>query len=116
MPRTAIADLAGNIVVLDPPVDAGGNVRLPEGAGYQVVTLTVEQEAAIQAAADAVVATIQAEVTARTALRDLAQSTVGVALNDLTTPQLKAVLGILVRRAGGLANDLTIRPLADWMR
>jgi len=52
----------------------------------------------------------------RNQVRTLAQSAVGVALNDLTTAQRAALLAVLLHQAGGLAPDLTVRPLAQWAR
>lgn len=40
MPRIAITNAAGAIVVLDPPTNAEGEPILPEGEGYAVVELS----------------------------------------------------------------------------
>jgi len=63
------------------------------------------------------------EQTARLAAEDLrskvlalAQSAVGVALNDLTVAQQKALLVALLWRAGGLTPDLKVKPLSEWLR
>ena len=56
------------------------------------------------------------EQQARLDLKVVAQSAVGVAYADLTTAQLKALLAVLIMESGGLANDLTIKPLAAWVR
>lgn len=53
---------------------------------------------------------------AREDLKAVAQSAVGVAYTDLTTNQLKALLAVLILESGGLANDLTIKPLGQWVR
>jgi len=55
------------------------------------------------------------EQQARIDLKTVAVSAVGVSYNDLTTVQLKALLAVLIMESGGLANDLTIRPLAQWL-
>lgn len=44
----------------------------------------------------------------------IAQSAAGVPINDLTTVQIKALLAVVIWRVGGIAPDMTIRPLNDW--
>lgn len=56
------------------------------------------------------------EQQARADLKAVALSAVGVHYNDLTTAQLKALLAVLILESGGLNNDLTIAPLAKWVR
>lgn len=53
---------------------------------------------------------------ARADLKAVAQSAVGVNYTALTTDQLKALLAVLILESDGLANDLTIRPLNQWVR
>lgn len=53
---------------------------------------------------------------ARANLIDVAQSAAGVSYADLTTAQLKALLAALLYQAGGLNNDLTVKPLSEWLR
>jgi len=56
----------------------------------------------------------------RAALRQLvrqkAQSAVGVAIDDLTVGQLRALLAILLHNEGALDRDGKVRPLAEWVR
>lgn len=66
------------------------------------------QQAAQQAQADA--------MQLRQQILGLAQSAVGVRVDGLNARQIQALLAILLRKEGALANDLTIRPLADWIR
>ena len=59
------------------------------------------------------------ERTAASALREsvktIAQSTVGVTLNDLTVLQIKSLVAVLLWQAGGISSDMTINPLKDWV-
>ena len=49
----------------------------------------------------------------RDAVKTLAQSTAGVALNDLTALQIKVLVAILLWQAGAIDADLKIKPLAE---
>lgn len=79
-----------------------------------------------QAQIEAVVAThvpqaeyFQSEIDAaalREAIKATAQSAVGETLDNLTQAQLKALVAILLWKAGAVANDLTILPLGQWVR
>ena len=62
------------------------------------------------------------EQTARLAAEDLrsrvlalAQSAVGVALNDLTAAQQRALIAVLLWKAGALTPDLKVRALSEWL-
>jgi hypothetical protein len=45
----------------------------------------------------------------------MAQSAAGVALQDLTTGQIKALMAVLLYKAGGVDPDtMTVRPLSEW--
>lgn len=120
MPRTAIIETAtGAILVVDPPTREDGSVIQPEGMATTVVTLTAEQEAQLQAAADAAAAANQQAQTDAAALRqqilDLAQSAVGVTLSALTTAQRSALTACLLYKAGGVTNDMKVKSLAQWL-
>jgi len=52
---------------------------------------------------------------AREDVLTIVQSTVGVSYTDLTTVQIKALLGALLWKAGGFNNDLTVKPLNEWL-
>ena len=59
------------------------------------------------------------ERTAASALREsvktIAQSTVGVTLNDLTVLQIKSLVAVLLWQAGGISSDMKVNPLKDWV-
>lgn len=72
-------------------------------------------------AADAIIAAHDptektAEQQARADLIGVAQSAVGQSYTALTVDQLKALLAALLWQSGGLANDLTVKPLNEWLR
>lgn len=52
----------------------------------------------------------------RETIKGLAQSAVGVTLNNLTNNQKDALLAILLWQAGAVADDLTVNPLKDWAK
>lgn len=45
----------------------------------------------------------------------LAQTAVGVRIDALTAPQLRALVAVLFWEHGAIAADLTVRPLAQWI-
>ena len=47
-------------------------------------------------------------------IKATAQSAEGVALNDLTQAQIKALVAVLLWRVGAVANDATVRALNEW--
>lgn len=49
-------------------------------------------------------------------LKTLALSTVGVDLEDLTNPQIKALLAVLLYDAKAIDDQGKIRPLREWVR
>ena len=57
-----------------------------------------------------------AAAAARDAVKAIAQSAVGVAVNDLTTQQLKSMVAVLLWKAGAVDSDLTIKPLGEWTK
>lgn len=48
-------------------------------------------------------------------IRSQAQSSVGVALQDLSSAQVRALLAALLYRSGAIHSDGTVRPLAEWL-
>lgn len=44
-----------------------------------------------------------------------AQSSVGAAFDSLTPVQVRALLALLLYRAGALNDDGTVRPLGEWL-
>ena len=75
--------------------------------------------AQLQAASDAYDAAEAARAAAAQQLRQqviaTAQSAVGVRYDLLNNAQVRALVAVLLRESGGLANDGTIRPLAQWV-
>ena len=61
----------------------------------------------------------EAEKVAAAALRDavktIAQSTVGQQLSTLDNTQILSLVAILLWKSGVLTNDLTIKPLDEWV-
>lgn len=58
--------------------------------------------------------------TADNALKDriivLAQSAVGIQMDQLTQAQIRALMAIVLWKAGAVAEDGSINPLADWVK
>lgn len=52
----------------------------------------------------------------RARVRTTAQSAVGVAFDQLTAAQLRALFGLLLFREGALDKNGVVRPLAEWVR
>ena len=52
--------------------------------------------------------------TLRSNIRTIAQSAAGIALNDLTATQSRALVAVLLWKAGGVAHDMTVKALGDW--
>jgi hypothetical protein len=74
--------------------------------------------AELQTASDAYdLAQAQADAAAqalRTQVVTVAQSAVGVVITSLTAAQVRALLAVLLWRAGALTDAGAIRPLAQW--
>lgn len=47
-------------------------------------------------------------------LINLAQSAVGVKVDELTAAQVRALLAIVLRKVGAVGPDLTVQPLPSW--
>lgn len=88
--------------------EAIGDIRTPDG------DLPTEQECIDEQ--NVYDSEVIDTATARANLKAIAQGTVGVTYTDLTVDQLKALLAVLILESGGLADDLTIRPLNLWVR
>lgn len=61
-----------------------------------------------QAAAD--------NTTVKNTVVSLAQSAAGVLLTDLTAAQTRALLAVLLWKAGAIKPDGTVRPLGEWAK
>lgn len=68
--------------------------------------LLARQQAAQQTASDA--------AALRQQIITLAQSAVGMRVDQLTALQVRALFAIVLWQEGALAPDMTIRPLAQW--
>ena len=76
---------------------------------------TLPQLAAASDAYDAALALALADAAAlRSSVRTLAASSVGVAFGSLNPPEVRALLAVLLHKAGALDRDGVIRPLAAW--
>jgi hypothetical protein len=77
---------------------------------------TVAQLQAAESAYDAAESQRQADAsTLRQQVVTLAQSAVGVRVDQLTAGQVRALQALLLRNAGALNADGTIKPLAQWV-
>jgi hypothetical protein len=59
-------------------------------------------------------ASLSANQTLKAQLRADAQAVVGLNWADLTNPQLKLLVGVLLYKIGAINPDLTIAPLNQW--
>ena len=75
-----------------------------------------EIDAAIAAREQARLAALADAAALRQAILTIAQSAVGVRADLLTAVQLRALFAIVLWQAGALKNDLTVRPLAEWVK
>lgn len=83
---------------------------LPTDPTQAQIDAAVAARAAAQAQAQADAAALRQRV------MSTLQTAVGVPFDNLSTPQLKAVVEALAWKAGALNNDTTVRPPADWLR
>ena len=86
------------------------------GEEVYIIVPDDSDQAVVQAVIDAHDPTLSTrDETAVSQIRTLAQSAVGVRLQDLTATQVKALLAVLLYKNGAInPADLTIRPLKDW--
>lgn len=73
-----------------------------------------EVAAAIAAKAAAEQQTKADAAALRTRVRALAQSAVGVQLDQLSAPQVRALIAVLLHKQNAIDKTGAIRPLADW--
>ena len=64
---------------------------------------------------DALAPAQQAAEDLKARVLDIARGSEGVALDDLTAPQQRALLTVLLWKGGALDEHLAIRPLGDWV-
>ena len=119
------SNLVHAILHLFPSATAGVDFRLrDDGAGPYIFEWNLANpqpnEAALAQAETDYLAAKAAEQAAIDALRETikttAQSAVGVTLDNLTQAQIKSLVAILLLQAGAVADDLTIRPLGQWIK
>ncbi len=75
-----------------------------------------EIDAAMQARAENHLRRAQESLALRQRVRDLAQSAVGVRIDLLSAPQVRALQAVLLWQAGALDKDGVVQPLAEWVR
>jgi hypothetical protein len=114
LPRQAIADDDSvHVLYLD-----GARLRSVLAADWPPPLPTEPTDAQIAAAVAArEAADLQAKTDAaalRTRVRTTAQSAVGVVITDLTAVQVRALLAVLLWKAGALDKDGKVRPLGEW--
>lgn len=84
-----------------------------EGESYQTKAERDAEAAAILAAAAAAAAA--AHNALRQQILNLAQSAVGVQLDQLTAGQRSALTAAMLYLAGGVTQDMKVKPLAEWL-
>lgn len=117
LPRQATADdgsrhvlyLEGGVLPVRSMAASDWPLPLPTDPTQAQIDAAIlaRQQAAQQAQADA--------AQFRQQILTLAQSTVGVRVDQLTAVQVRALFAVILRQEGALTPDLTIRPLAQWV-
>ena len=79
------------------------------------VAPTPEEQAASDANAAALVATIADEGTKRSAVVNVAQSAVGINITALTATQVRGLVAVLLFRAGAIDKAGVVLPLNQWL-
>jgi len=75
-----------------------------------------QSQAAIQARTTAAQQAEQDAAALRQRVLTVAQSAVGIAFDQLTAAQLRALFGVLLHKEGALDKDGKVRPLGEWVR
>lgn len=52
----------------------------------------------------------------RSAIVTVANTAVGLRIDQLNATQVRALFAIIVWESGGIANNLTVRPLGEWVK
>lgn len=115
LPRVATdTDDVQHVLYLD-----GATVRSMLSADWPPPLPTTPTAQQIADAITARQAAAAAELAAIAALRvqivNLAQSAVGVRIDLLTAGQRNAIIACLAWKSGAIANDMTVRPLGEWL-
>lgn len=85
-----------------------------QGANYET---RAQRDAALKATADAEAATAAGVRDAlRQQLLTLAQSAVGVSLDQLTAQQRNSLTAAMLYLLGGVTQDMTVKPLGEWLK
>lgn len=91
------------------PFIASWNRAEPQPNDAQIdAAIAAAKAAAQQAETDA--------VALKQAVQNLAQSAVGVVIDQLTAAQRNALIACLLWKAGAIDKDMKIRPLAQWLK
>lgn len=78
--------------------------------------MTNHNESGLTAAQQAEVDKVATISSARTKVHNLAASAVGIAIQDLTAPQVRALLAILLYKTDALDADGKVLPLNTWAK
>lgn len=114
LPRQATAD-DDSVHVLYLEAGVVRSMLAADWTGPLPTDPTPTEIAAARAARDAQAVQDKADATAlRTRVLTLAQSAVGVQLDQLAVPQIRALIAILLHKQGAIDKSGAIRPLADW--
>jgi len=89
-----------------------GTIRRLQPFGRELYTFDMLYEDG----AEAKVAEEQARSAALVKAQALAQSAVGVNIQNLTAAQVRALLACLLWQAGAIMKDGIVRPLGEWLR
>lgn len=96
--------------------DAEGNTSIATWSLPGDPPTEEEIDAAIAAYDAAETQRAQEAATLRQQVVTVAGSAVGVVLTDLTAPQVKALLAVLLHKAGALDKDGKVRVLSEWVK
>jgi hypothetical protein len=114
-----IADLIESQIGIRPGVSTAEDRVILHGLELQPAQkAAVAQYFAAHPQATAVQRQAQEEASAQTlrdAVKAVAETTAGVAINDLTAQQVKALVAILLWQAGAIDAELKVRPLGEWV-
>lgn len=120
LPRVAVADDASqHVLYLD-----GGALPLSMLASAWLATrgplpndpTPAEIDAAILAREAARQAAVADAAALRQQVLTIAQSAVGIRVDQLTAGQVRALFAVLLHKEGALKADLTVRALSEWVK
>lgn len=120
MSRTAVVENStDDVLVLDTSLKPDGvDCRVQEVSDQEAAKF--DTPGAYKLSVDGVVTIIPPPLDPADALKAqivaLAQSAVGVLLNDLTPAQRNALIVCMLYKLGGVTSDMKVRPLGQWVR